>query len=371
MFLRSASPDLRGNEKKYLIDAIDEEEISSQGRFVREFESSFADFCDARHAVSTSNGTTALHLALLAAGIKEGDEVIVPSLTFVATANAVKYVGATPVFADINTEYWGINTTHLEELISPKTTAIIPVHLYGHPANMDEIMEFAKRHQLIVLEDAAEAHGSLYRGKKVGAIGDLGIYSFYGNKIFSTGEGGMLVTNSDSIANKARLLRDHGVDPNKRFWHPVVGYNYRMTNLQAAVGVAQLERQECFLKARLEIANLYTERLRDAPQISFQIKQEWASPVCWLFSILLEPDAQSKRDILLKDLLEKNIECRPFFYPIHHLPPYKNNVDPLNKKLTNSEEISRRGLSLPTSTKMDASDISRVSDGILQFLSKN
>ena len=240
MRLPIAEPSLGEKELSYVTECILTGWVSSAGKFVTRFEEIFAEFCGTQHAITTSSGTTALHLALLALGIGPGDEVIVPSLTFIATANAVTYTGASPVFIDSELETWNLDPNLIEEFITPRTKAIIPVHLYGHPVNMAAIVEIAQRHGLVVVEDAAEAHGAKYQGRRVGGIGDLGIFSFYGNKIVTTGEGGMVVTNRADLAEKIRILRGHGMSPERRYWHPVLGYNYRMTNLQAALGVAQM-----------------------------------------------------------------------------------------------------------------------------------
>ena len=237
-----AEPLLEEEELNNVMEAVKSGWISSKGKFIPEFEENFARYCGVKHSVATSNGTVALHLALATLGIKEGDEVIVPTLTFIATANAVRYTGAKPVFVDSNPDYWCIDPEKIEGAITPKTRAIIPVHLYGHPCDMEAIMAVAKKHDLYVIEDAAEAHGAEHKGRKVGSFGDIACFSFYGNKIITTGEGGMCLTDDEILAERMRILRDHGMNPGKRYWHDIVGFNYRMTNMQAAIGVAQLEK---------------------------------------------------------------------------------------------------------------------------------
>src|SRR6266849_8650115 len=237
-----AAPSIGEEEMANVMEAMRSGWISSLGAFIGQFERDFAAVCGVAHGVAVANGTTALHLALVAAGVGPGDEVIIPSLTFVATANVVHYCGATPMFADSDPETWQLDPAKLEARITPRTRAIIPVHLYGHPCDMDAILELSARRGLAVVEDAAEAHGAEYRGRRVGAVGTVGCFSFYGNKIITTGEGGMCVTDDAALAERLRLLRDHGMDPKRPYWHEVVGYNYRMTNLQAAVGVAQVKR---------------------------------------------------------------------------------------------------------------------------------
>ena len=236
-FIPVSAPTLAGNEKRYVMDCLESNWISARGKYVEQFEAAFAEFCGVRHGVSCTNGTVALHLALLALGIGPGDEVIVPTLTFVATANAVRYCGATPVFVDCEPETWNIDPGLIESRITPKTKAIIVVHLYGHPVDMDAVMSLADRHGLFVVEDAAEAHGAIYRGRMVGSIGHIATFSFFGNKVISTGEGGMVTTDDAELARIVRLLKEQGMDPKRRYWYPVVGYNYRMTNVTAAIGL--------------------------------------------------------------------------------------------------------------------------------------
>ena len=255
-----AEPDLSGNELKYVTECVVTEWVSSLGKYVRMFEEQMAASCQRKYAVSTSNGTTALHLALAVLGIGPGDEVIVPALTFVATANAVSYTGATPVFVDAESDYWQLDPARLEALITPRTKAIIPVDLYGHPADMDAILAVAQRHGLRVVEDTAEAHGALYKGRPCGSMGDMSCFSFYGNKVITTGEGGMLLTDDEGWCERARFLRDHAMSKTERYFHPEIGYNYRLTNIQAALGVAQLERLDTFVAIKRRNAARYASR---------------------------------------------------------------------------------------------------------------
>ena len=241
-FIPISQPSLGEREIEYVLSAVKSGWISSKGQYIDAFEKQFADFVGIKYALAVSNGTNALHLALASCGIKAGDEVIIPDLTFIATENAVRYTGADVVFVDIDKDTLCISPVSIERAITGKTKAIIPVHLYGHPANMREIMRIAKIHSLVVIEDAAEALGAEAYRQRVGSIGKCGVFSFYGNKIITTGEGGMLTTNDHITFEKARYLRDHAMDQHKRYWHTMVGFNYRMTNLQAAVGLAQMER---------------------------------------------------------------------------------------------------------------------------------
>ena len=351
-----AEPSFDDKELQYVSECVLTGWISSAGKFVRQFEEAMADFCDSDYAVSTSSGTTALHLALLALEIGEGDEVIVPSLTFIATANAVTYTGAKSVFVDSEPETWNIDPEKIEKAITPRTKAIIPVHLYGHPADMDPIMEIASRHGLAVIEDAAEAHGARYKDRSVGGIADAGIFSFYGNKIITTGEGGMVVTDKADLADRMRILRDHGMSSDRRYWHTEIGYNYRLTNLQAAVGVAQMEKVADILKAKKRIARLYDKGLGNVEGISLPPRAPWASSVCWLYSILVDEEVlDGGRDKLMSELTQCDIETRPFFTPVHLQPMYNTG-----QTLPVAEHLAKSGVSLPSAVGLRTEEINRV-----------
>ena len=354
-FIPVSEPLLSGNELTYITDCVRSGWISSLGKYISEFEQRFADFCGTRHAVAVSNGTTALHLALVALGIGPGDEVILPSLTFIATANAVHYTGATPVFADSEADTWNIDPQDIARVITERTRAIIPVHLYGHPANMQPILEMAKQHNLHVVEDAAEAHGALYQGQRVGSLGEVNAFSFYGNKIITTGEGGILTTNDDALDGKLRFLRDHAMSTVKRYWHTEIGFNYRMTNLQAAIGVAQMERIEEFIARKRGIAQAYNQGLREVSFVQTPPEAGWATSVYWMYSILLGEDFHLDRDEVMKRLRDQGIDSRPFFYPIHIQPPYRADIS-----LPVAENLSRRGINLPSAVTLTEEDIQRI-----------
>ena len=311
--------------------------------------------------MSTSNGTTALHLALVALGIGKGDKVIVPSLTFIAVANAVTYTGATPVFVDSDVQYWCMDPSKIEEKIDSVTKAIIVVHLYGHPCDMDKIKQIADRYKLLIIEDCAEAHGAEYKGKKVGSFGCISCFSFYGNKIMTTGEGGMCLTNDEALAEKMRILRDHGMNPTKKYWHDVIGFNYRMTNLQAALGVAQLNKIESLVNRKRQIAATYTNLLRNVPSVISAPEMPWAKSVFWLYSILVN---KKVRNNVIQRLEKEGIETRPFFYPITVLPPYKSCsvVTPV------AEELSDSGLNLPSGFQLTNSQIKEIAECLLRCL---
>ncbi|KEI06376.1 perosamine synthetase [Clostridium botulinum] len=349
-------PDIRGNEWKYVKECIDTNWVSSVGSYVNLFEEKFAEYLSAHSAVVTVNGTAAIELALLTLGIGSGDEVIVPSMTFISPVNTVKYVGATPVFCDVCRDTFVMDASKIEELITPKTKAIIPVHIYGHPVDMDKVMELAKKYNLYVIEDATEALGSKYKGKNVGTIGDIGAFSFNGNKLITTGAGGMFVTNNEEYSKRAKFLSTQTkvVLENKAFYHPEVGYNFRMPNLLAAFGVAQLENIDEYLKIKRENANYYNELLKDVKGITLPVEKEWAKNCYWLYSILVEDDFKITRDELIKILSENGIESRPFFMPVHDMPPY---IPCLHGSMDVTNEISAKGINIPSSVSLTKENI--------------
>lgn len=354
-----AEPSLGEEELKNVTEAVKSGWIGSKGKFITEFEEKFARYCGVKYGIATSNGTVALHLALTALGIKKGDEVIVPTLTFIATANAVRYTGAKPAFVDSHLGYWCIDPEKIEEKITLRTRAIMPVHLYGHPCDMDPIMEIAKKCNLYVIEDVAEAHGAEYKSQQVGSFGDISCFSFYGNKIITTGEGGMCLTNNKELAERMRILRDHGMNPKKRYWHDIIGFNYRMTNLQAAVGVAQLTKMSQLIDKKRQIASWYKEGLRDLADqkmITVHPEMRWAKCVYWMYSILIEDKFGINRDELIRVLEKRGVETRPFFYPIHIMSPYK--ADDANLDLAKS--ISLRGLNFPSSPTLEKNKVNYI-----------
>jgi len=359
-----AQPTLNGNEKKYVIDCLDTNWISSVGKYITAFEESFAQFCGVKHAVATNNGTTALHLALVAMDLQPGDEVIVPTVTYIATANAVRYCGATPVLVDVRAETMNIDPADIERKITSRTRGIIPVHLYGHPAEMEAINAIAKKHGLWVVEDAAEAHGAEVSGRKVGALGTCATFSFFGNKIITTGEGGMVTTNDGALASKLRLFRGQGMDLARRYWFSVIGYNYRMTNIQAAIGLAQMETIEKSISDRAQIAAWYDEALNDLrDQIVLPKAVESTKQVYWMYNIFLREGDQLRRDKVMRDLDEMGIETRPVFYPMHVLPPYKEDA-----AYPVADLWAQRGINLPTYQALTKTDVQRVASSLKQVL---
>jgi len=359
-----SAPCLGDEELEAVVAAVKSGWVSSQGAFIKDFEQGFADYCGVKYGVATCNGTVALHLALAALGIGPGDEVLVPALTFVATANAVTYTGAKPVFVDSQPDYWGIDPDSLEVAITPRSKAVIPVHLYGHPCDMDAIMEIAHRHGLYVIEDAAEAHGAIYKGRKVGSLGQISCFSFYGNKIITTGEGGMCMTNDTRLIERMRILRDHGMNPQRRYWHDIVGFNYRMTNLQGALGVAQLKRLASLVAKKRTIAEHYLTALdpliKDR-RLSLQASADWAASVYWLFPIVARTEADKSR--IVSALSQAAIETRPLFVPIHTLPPYRTT-----RAYPVAERLAARGLCLPSHPNLTREDIRLIADVITSAL---
>jgi perosamine synthetase len=352
-----AAPTLNGNEKRYVLECLETTWISSIGRFITEFERAFARFCRVEHAVAVSNGTTALHVGLVALGLKPGDEVIVPTLTYIATANAVTYCGAKPVLVDCDPRTLNMDPAAIGKKITARTKGIIPVHLYGHPADMDPIISVAREHGLFVLEDAAEAHGAEYKGRRVGGLGNCAAFSFFGNKIITTGEGGMVTTNDTDLAAKLRLYRGQGLAPGRRYWHPVVGYNYRMTNVAAALGLAQLEQIDELIAARTRLANWYRSKLEPLTnKLVLQGAEPWTRPVLWMQTVMLQSGGEAERDGVMRELDEAGIETRPVFYPMHLLPPYRED----SSLYPNATRCALRGMNLPTHGRLTEPDVERI-----------
>ena len=361
-FIPIYEPWLGKREEEYVLDAVRSGWISSLGKYVTRFEQQFAAFCGVQHAISVSNGTTALHLALHALGIGPGDEVIVPALTFIASANAVSYTGATPVFADVDPITWCIDPEDVARRITPRTRALMPVHLYGHPAPMEAINRLAEAHNLIVVEDAAEAHGAQIRGRKVGGLGRIAAFSFYANKTITTGEGGMLTTDDGALAARCRMLRDHAMPPQKRYWHDEIGFNYRMTNLQAAVGVAQMERIDEFISRKRQIARWYGEELAGIPGVTLPAEASGYTNIYWMVSVLVDAPFALSRDELIPALRSRGIDSRPFFHPMDSLPPYAS-AEPRPVSLS----LSRRGLNLPSSPSLNRAQVAYIAAAIRGF----
>jgi perosamine synthetase len=362
-------PCLGVNELKYVTEAVKTNWISSTGtKYIQRFEERFAKICSTKYAVSCSNGTAALHVALAALGIGKNDEVIVPDFTMIATANAVTYLQAKPVPIDAEPVTWNIDPQKIEERITARTKAIMVVHTYGHPARMDMILSLARKYKLYVVEDAAEAHGALYKGKAVGGLGDVGCFSFYANKIVTTGEGGMITTNSREIREKAFVLKNHAFSDERHFWHKFLGYNYRLTNLQAAIGVAQLERFEELLNKRIRNADYYSLLLKDVKGITLPPQEPEVRNVYWMYSILIEDDFGATRDQLRYSLARAGIETRTFFIPIHLQPIYYKSLK--NRRFPISEQLCVKGMYLPSSSNLRRKEIEYIVECIKKAKAK-
>lgn len=354
--IQIARPDMTHREFRSIMDAFLSSWISSKGPYVEKFEDGFRGFVGTKYGIAVSNGTVALHLALVALGVGPGDEVIVPDLTFAATINAVLYCGATPVIVDVDGGTWSMSLATIERACTPRTKAIIPVHLYGRPAEMGPIAAFAGRQGIAIVEDCAEAHGARYAGRAVGKFSDISCFSFYANKIVTTGEGGMCLTDSEELAHSLRVLRDHGMSPDRSYWHDRVGFNYRLTNLQASIGHAQLQRVHQTLKRNKEIAEMYRVALQRIPGVRFPPDMDGVhSPVVWLSSVLVPAE---RRNALLAAAAKADIEMRPFFHSLSTLPPYERYA----RRCPNSLELSATGVNLPTSRAVDTEAVERIAE---------
>lgn len=362
-----ASPSLDGNERAYVLDCLESGWISSQGSYLRKFETAFAEFLGVEHALAVSNGTVALHLALVALGIGPGDEVIVPDLTFAASASAVIHAGATPVLVDVERTSWTLDLDRAASAIGPRTRAIMPVHLYGQPADMDGVKALADRHGLLVVEDAAEALGSTWRGRRIGSFGDASTFSFFANKIVTTGEGGMVVFADAAKADRGRRLRDHGMNPAKRYWHDEVGFNYRMTNMQAAIGLAQMERIDRFIEGKLRLAERYGKGLAGVSGVILPETRPEVLNTYWAYSILLaDCPSMEERDRVIARLARLGIGTRPLFYPLHTMPAFRAFAG--NRDFPATEYLSARGLSLPSAVNLEDREIDFVCRSLRSLL---
>jgi perosamine synthetase len=356
-FIPVSEPNIGKKEIEYVCDAVKSGWVSSLGKYIIEFEKQFSEYCGRKYGIATANGTLALHLALLALDIGKDDEVIIPNFTFIATASAVIYAGARVVLVDIEPDTWNIDPTKIEEKITKKTKAIIVVPIFGHPCDMDHILKIAKKYKLKVIEDAAESHGASYKGKRVGSFGDISCFSFYGNKTITTGEGGMCLTNDLNLYNKMLLLRDHAMNKNKRYWHDIIGYNYRLTNLQAAIGVAQLSRINKFINIKRRIARTYIYNLAKIKNIILPVERDGIFNTYWMFSVLLSKESKQTRDEVMAMLLKRGIDTRPLFYPLSDLPPFRSEY---NGSFPVSRDIAYRGFSLPSSTKLTIGQVNYI-----------
>jgi len=357
-FIPISKPYIGAREKELVLDALDSGWVSSIGKYIDEFEVNFARYCGTEYAIAVSNGSMGLHLALETLGLKPGDEVIIPDLTFVATANAVAYTGATPVLADIDADTLCMDPASVKSLISARTRAIIPVHLYGHPADMDALTEIGDAHGVAIIEDAAEAHGAEYKGRRVGGLGKCGVFSFYGNKIITTGEGGMLTTNDRNFYQRARRLRDHAMSPQRRYFHEERGFNYRITNLQAALGVAQLERIDEFLGRRAEIMSWYAQEIATNDRVRLNRVKNWAKSAFWMICLEVDRFDETHRDAFMQALKARGIDSRPYFCTMSSMPMYKQASMPI------SARKAQIGLALPSYFELTKLEVQRIGSGV-------
>lgn len=354
-------PSLGIRELEFVSDCIKSGWISSAGEYVSKFENEFANYCGCRYGIATTSGTTAIHLALASVGLRENDEVIVPAFTMISSVLPIIYCGAKPVLVDADPKTGNIDPNEIESKINHKTKAILPVHILGNPCNMDAICRIAKDDDLVIIEDAAEAHGATYKGKRVGGIGDVGCFSFYANKIITCGEGGMVVTNSKDFADRALSLRNLCFSKGRRTYsHDELGFNYRITNMQAAIGLAQLERIDELINKRKSNAALYDSLLRGQPGIEFFEEEQYSNSICWMYSILLSEKFSKSRDDVVIELEERGIESRPFFIPMHEQPVFKKMGLFANERYPVAEALSREGMYLPSSSGLEAQQIEKI-----------
>lgn len=359
-----SEPKLYGEELKFVTDCIKTNWISSKGKYIEEFEKKVAEFVGVKYAVAVSNGTVAVHLALISAGIKPGDEIITPALTTVCSINPIFYSNAKPVLVDSNKNTLNIDEEKIEKSITKKTRAILPVHLYGYPCEMDVINDVAERHDILVIEDAAEAIGTEYKGRKAGSLSDVATFSFYANKVITTGEGGMLLTDDHKIAENARSLRNQAYGKETRFLHHSIGYNYRMTNIQAAIGCGQIKHVKESVRTKIRIANLYTKLLKNVEGITPPPTRNDIVNTYWMYTVLIEQQFGINRDKFAMLLKEMGIETRPVFYPIHKQPAYDGYFG--SKSFPVAESISNKGINLPSGNTLSNDDIKYVVESIIK-----
>jgi perosamine synthetase len=347
-----------------VVAALERGEISGTfGVALKEFEQRFAEYCGCKYGVAVSNGTTALHIAVSAVDIRAGDEVLISASTNIATALCVAHNNAIPIPIDSENVTWNLNLDLVENLITPKTRAIIPVHLYGHPVDMDRLMEISRKHNLIIIEDAAEAHGATVRGRKVGSFGDMACFSFYANKIITTGEGGMVVTNNERLAERIRLLRNLGFTT-PRFRHEVLGYNFRMTGYQAAMGLAQMNKIEHIIEEKRRVAHTYYHFLNDVPGLQLPVEQDWARNVYWMYALVIKPEFGLTRDQLAAKLADAGIETRTFFCPMNQQPALQRIPGFRSAPLPVADKLWETGLYLPSTHTLSEPIISMIADVI-------
>lgn len=366
----TAGPSISSKEVAYVTDAVKNGWNEHFRDYLDRFEESMAKYIGVKYALAVSSGTAALHLSVLGLNIQKGDEVIIPEITFVASANVVKYVGATPVFVDVEEDTWCIDPNSVRKAITKKTKAIMPVHIYGHPANMGEIRKIAKEYGLFVIEDACPSIGAEYKGKKTGSLSDVAAFSFQGAKMLVTGEGGMLLTDNAEIYEKAKYYANHAKNHNRVFWHDEIGYMYRMSNIQAALGLGQLEQVNNLLARKKRIFSWYKEKLEGVKGITLNTEKPWAKNEYWMSSIVLDKDHKIKREDMMKELKKRNIDTRPFFYPISMFPMYQGKT---YKRFPNkvSYWLGTHGINLPSGVLLKKEEINYVASHVIRILQES
>ncbi|MEW6183472.1 MAG: DegT/DnrJ/EryC1/StrS family aminotransferase [Bacillota bacterium] len=369
-----AGPWITDREIKYVTDAVTNAWYGNANIYNQRFEKAFAEYIGVRHAISLPSCTSAIHLSLLSLGIKEGDEVIVPDITWIASAAPISYVGATPVFADIDEKTWCLSAESFERLITPKTKAVIPVDLYGNMPEMDRIREVAQQYGIAVIEDAAEAIGSEYKGHKAGSFGDTGVFSFHGSKTLTTGEGGMLVTNRDDLYERCLFLGDHGREPgNKLFWNTEVAYKYKMSSMQAALGLAQIERIDDLIGTKRQIFDWYRKELSKINSITLNYEAHSTKNTYWMVTAILYQETGIRKEKLIAEMAQKGISCRPFFHPLSLLPAYDGLEQAVSVRLNNtiSYKVSPYGINLPSGFNMNREKVKYVCDSLRSIIRSN
>jgi len=364
-------PFIGDQEKEFVMNCLETGWISSEGIYIREFEQKWAAYCGKKFGVAVSNGTVAIEIAISCLRLNPGDEVIMPSFTIISCAQAVTRANAVPVLVDCDPETWCMDVNQVEAKITHKTRAIMPVHIYGHPVDMAPVQDLAAKYHLVIIEDAAEAHGGEYRGQKCGSFGDLSCFSFYANKIITTGEGGMVLTDDEDQAEYLRSLRNLCFKKERRFYHTEIGNNYRLTNIQAAIGLAQIERIEQSISHKRWMASKYFEQLHTLDMLTLPVERPWAKNVYWMYGLVLDPKAGLNADLFARRLEEEGVMTRPFFLGMHEQPVFQKMGLFINEHYPVTENISRFGLYLPSGLTITEDQIDRVCQAIRRIMTNN
>jgi perosamine synthetase len=361
-------PRIGPREVESVTDALTSGWISGAGPHIERFEQEWAAYCGRAHGIAVANGTVALQLAVALLDLQPGDEVIMPTFTIISCALPVVLAGAVPVLVDSDPRTWTMDVEQVAARITPRTRAIMPVHIYGHPVDMQPLLDLAERHGLAIVEDAAEAHGALYRGRRCGSFGTSSCFSFYANKLVTTGEGGMLLVDDDTLFRRAQRLRNLGFEPPRRFLHRELGFNYRLTNLQAALGLAQIERIDDIVARKRWMGAAYTERLRDLDAIELQVQEPWAESVFWMYGLVVREETGLDAVALAERLGERGVETRPFFLGMHEQPVFLDRGLFAGESYPVAERIARLGLYLPSGLALDECQLERVCAAVREVL---